>query len=106
MEVILNIIGITIFFLNRLANRRNRESPLSAKFWFRDNWEQVGIIVLFDVALMLLVFQGGLEFNFDKLAPMMPEGMQLAGDSALCFVVGLFLAKGCYEGYKKLFKNK
>lgn len=106
MKVVLNILGVLIFFFVKLSGRKNRETPLSIKYWFKDNWEQLIAIALFDIALMLLVFQGGLQFNFEKIAPMLPDGVQLAGDSALCFLVGLFFAWGVYAGYKKMVFKK
>jgi len=106
MKIVLNIIGILIFFLNRLAGRKERQNPLSIRYWFRDNWEQLICVALVDIALMLLVVNGGLEFNFEKLTPMLPEGMKLAGDLALSFLVGLVFSWGVYVGYKKMFKTK
>jgi Kef-type K+ transport system membrane component KefB len=106
MKIALNIIGILIFFLVRLAGRKDKDAPLSIKFWLKDNWEQLAAVVLFDVALMLLVFQGGLQFNFEKIAPMLPKGVQLAGDAAMCFLVGLLFAWGIYAGYKKMVIDK
>jgi len=55
---------------------------------------------------MLLVINGGLEFNFEKIAPMLPDGVKLAGDLALCFLVGLLFAWGFYVGYKKIVLEK
>jgi len=106
MKIVLNIIGILIFFLVRLGGRKDKETPLSIKFWLKDNWEQLCAVVLFDVALMMLVFQGGLQFNFEKIAPMLPDGVQLVGDAALCFLVGLFFAWGIYAAYKKAVLEK
>lgn len=106
MKIALNIIGIAIFFLVRLGGRKNTATPLSIKFWLKDNWEQLAAVILIDVALMLLVFQGGLQFNFEKLAPMLPDGVQLAGDAALCFAVGALFAWGVYVGYKKMVLEK
>jgi hypothetical protein len=90
----------------RFAGRKDKDAPVSAKFWLRDNWEQLAVIAFFDVALMVLVIQGGLQFNFEKIAPMLPDGVQLAGDSALCFLVGLFFSWGLYVGYKKMVQGK
>jgi hypothetical protein len=106
MKIALNVIGILIFFLVRLSGRKDKGSELSIKFWLKDNWEQLSAVVLFDVALILLVFQGGLKFNFEKIAPMLPDGVQLIGDAALCFLVGLFFAWGVYVGYKKMVIEK
>lgn len=106
MKIALNVIGILIFFLVRLGGRKDKGTPFSVKFWLKDNWEQLCAVLLVDIALMLLVFQGGLQFNFEKLAPMLPDGVQLAGDSALCFLVGLLFAWGVYVGYKKAVLDK
>ena len=105
MKIIFNVLGILIFFFIRLGGR-DKTIPFSAKFWLKDNWEQLVAVVLFDIALMLLVIEGGLEFNFEKIAPMLPDGVQLAGDSALCFLVGLVFAWGVYVGYKKFIQGK
>lgn len=106
MKILLNILGILIFFFARFAGRKDKDAPVSAKFWLKDNWEQLVVVALFDVALMLLVIEGGLKFNFEKLAPMLPDGVQLAGDLALCFLVGLLFAWGFYVGYKKVVLEK
>jgi hypothetical protein len=37
---------------------------------------------------------------------MLPEGVKLAGDLALCFLVGLVFAYLGYEAYKKLVIDK
>jgi Kef-type K+ transport system membrane component KefB len=106
MKILLNALGILIFFLNRYAGRTDKAQPFSGKKWLSENWEQLTIVALFDVALMLLVINGGLEFNFEKIAPMLPEGVKLAGDLSLCFLVGLLFAWLVYVGYKKMVKGK
>ena len=106
MKIILNILGVLIFFLNRYAGRKDKAQPFSGKKWLKENWEQLTIVALFDVSLMLLVINGGLEFNFEKIAPMLPDGVKLAGDLALCFLVGLLFAWGFYVGYKKIVLEK
>ena len=107
MNIVLNIFGVLIFFLVKLSHRKNKEQPLSIRYWLESNFEQLIDIALFDIALMMLVFQDGLHLNFEKIAPMLPEGLQLAGDGAMCFLVGLVFAWAVYNGYKKIiFKNE
>ena len=106
MTVILNIIGVLIFFLSRFQGRTDKTKSASLSFWLKDNWGELVIIALFDVALMMLVFIGGIELNFDKIAPMLPDGVKLAGDGAMCFVIGLFIAWLFYKGYQKIIKKK
>ena len=106
MKILLNIIGVIIFFLNRFVGRKDKNKELSISFWIKDNWGELLIIALFDLALMMLVFIGGIELNFEKIAPMLPEGMKIAGDGAMCFLIGLFLAWAFYRGYQKIIKRK
>ncbi len=106
MKITLNVLGMLIFFLVRLGGRKDKNTPLSGKIWLRENWEQLSAVVLIDVALMLLVFEGGLKFSFEKIAPMLPDGVTLVGDSALCFLVGWLFAWGVYVAYKKVVLEK
>ena len=106
MKILLNVLGILIFFLNRYAGRTDKAQPFSGNKWLKENWEQLTIVAFFDVALMLLVINGGLEFNFEKIAPMLPEGVKLAGDLSLCFLVGLLFSWLVYVGYKKIIKER
>ena len=101
MKILLNVIGILIFFLNRYVGRKDKTAEPSIKFWLKDNWAELVIITLFDAALMILVVFGGLKFDFSKLLPSLPEGLTLAGDMAMCFLIGLFLAWTFYSIIKK-----
>ena len=67
MKIILNIIGIVIFFLSRFSNRKDKTTEPSVKFWIRDNWEQLITIALFDIALMILASKQALNIDFSKL---------------------------------------
>jgi hypothetical protein len=104
MKIILNILGILIFLFVRLQGR-DKSIPFSAKFWINDNWEQVIAIILIDVAMMLLVFEGGLKLSFAEL-PGIPKWIQLAGDGVACLLVGGVFAYITYEAYKKLILSK
>ena len=106
MKIVLNIIGVLIFFLSRFVGRTDKSKQLSISFWLKDNWGELTIIALFDIALMMLVFIGGIELNFEKMAPLLPEGVKLAGDGAMCLVIGLFIAWLFYRGYQKVIKKK
>lgn len=100
MKLLLNAIGVLIFFLVRLAGRKDKGSPLSITFWLKDNWEQLITVLLFDIGLMILLGEGGLNISFDKLV-WLPEWLQIIGDSASALVIGLFGAWLAYAGYKK-----
>ena len=104
MKILLNILGVLIFFFVRLQGR-DKSVPFSVKFWFKDNWEQLIAIALIDVALMVLVFTGGLKLSLEQL-PGIPKWIQLAGDGVICLLVGALFAYLGYEAYKKLVLDK
>lgn len=105
MKILINILGIITFFFVRFANRTDKTAQPSLKFWFKDNWEQLICITLIDIALMLLVFQGGFKISFENL-PGLPTWVQIIGDSAMYYLVGLVFSFFGYEAYKKLIIDK
>jgi hypothetical protein len=105
MKIVLNIIGILIFFLVRLAGRANKKEPLSWRYWIKSNLEQLLTIALFDASFMIFFFQGGLKLNFEKLT-FLPDWIQLAGDLATCWLIGLLLSWAGYVGYKKVILDR
>ena len=52
--LVLNLIGILIFFINRYANRTKKTIGFSLKFWLKDNWPEVSSTLLFDLALIVI----------------------------------------------------
>lgn len=105
MKILLNVIGILIFFLTRFSNRNDKTKEIDPIFWLKDNWEELLTVLLFDIGLILLVFQGGFNISFEQIASL-PEWVQLGGDSAVCFAVGLVVAWKGYEWYNSLIKSK
>src|SRR5574343_1526565 len=101
MKILINILGIITFFFVRFANRTDKTVEPSLSFWIKNNWEQLICISLIDIALMLLVFQGGLQISFEKL-PGLPAWVQIVGDAAMYYLVGLVFSFFAYEAYKKL----
>lgn len=105
MKILINLLGILTFFFVRFANRTDKVAEPSLNFWIKDNWEQLICISLIDIALMLLVFQGGLQISFEKL-PGLPTWVQIVGDGAMYYLVGLIFSYFGYEAYKKLVIDK
>jgi hypothetical protein len=102
--LILNIIGILIYFINRFANRTKKTVGFSFTFWLKDNWPELSSTLLFDAALMILLLQKDTMINLDALiAEYVPFiGLQVAVKPVMGLLIGLILAKGFYE----LFKSK
>jgi hypothetical protein len=102
MKILLNVLGVIIFFLLRFDGRADKIKETSLGFWAKDNWVECIVIALFDFALLILGLYGGLQIDFTKLFPLLPEWVTIGGDLALSFVIGLF---GGYLGYS-LVKTK
>ena len=105
MKILLNVIGILIYFINRYANRTKKTVGFSVKFWFQDNWPELATTVLIDVALMILLFSPGTEVNFDDLFSKLPFGLKVAGDLFMSFVLGLGLSHLFYVIFKRKVKD-
>jgi hypothetical protein len=101
MKVLLNIIGILIYFINRYNKRTIRTVAFSYKYWIKDNWHEISTIILLDIALMILLFNPGTEINFDDLFSKLPFGLKLPADLLMSFLLGLGLASLFYTIFKK-----
>ena len=102
MKILLNLIGIAIYFLNRYSNRSKKNVAFDYRFWINDNWPEITTVVLLDTALMILLFAPGTEVNFDELLSSLPIGIKISGSWLMSFLLGLGLSSLFY----KLFKAK
>jgi len=105
MKILLNFLGILLYFLMRYNGRTNKETEPDIKFWIKDNGVELLIITLFDVSLMLLLLKGGVVIDLNKYFPSLPDGVAFTGDLAICFMIGLVLSAGVYELIKTKVKK-
>ena len=105
MKILLNAIGILIYFINRFANRSKKTVKFSFKFWISDNWPELATTILIDIALMILLFSPGTEINFDDLFAKLPFGLKVAGDLFMSFLLGLGLSHLFYVIFKRKVKD-
>ena len=54
LPIILNVLGITIYYLNRFENRGDK-SKFNLSFWLKDNLIGLIIILLLDLSFMILL---------------------------------------------------
>ena len=101
MKILLNIIGVLIYFINRYNKRKSKTIAFSFKYWLNDNWHEMSTIILLDIALMILLFSPGAEVNFDDLFSKLPFGLKLPADLLMSFLLGLGLANIFYYLFKK-----
>ncbi len=105
MKILLNLIGVLIYFINRYKNRTKKTIAFSFKYWFKDNWAEISTILLIDIALMILLFNPGTEVNFDDLFSKLPFGLKLPADLFMSFLLGLGLSSLFYTIFKKKVKD-
>lgn len=101
IAIILNVIGIAIYFLTRYNGRREQDKTFSMKFWIKDNWPELTITVLFDAALVLLVMVGDIQLNVQEF---LPDWVTSVGGLTLSFLLGLGVAASIYEVFKSKIK--
>ncbi|KKP52072.1 MAG: hypothetical protein UR43_C0015G0008 [candidate division TM6 bacterium GW2011_GWF2_33_332] len=100
MKILLNILGIVLYFILKYINRTDQTTKLSPIFWIKDNWPESLAIVMFDLVLMILLMAGGITIDLNKYLPALPDGVAFVGDLAICFFIGIFLSSGIYELFK------
>ena len=102
--LILNVIGIWVYFINRYAKRTKKTVGFSFTYWLKDNWPELASTILLDAALMILLLNKDTMVNIDALiAEYVPFiGLQVAVKPVMGLLIGLILAKAFYE----LFKSK
>lgn len=99
--IVMNIIGILTYFLLRYEGRTDKAKPLSFSFWVRDNWVQLLIILLLNLAIMILILSA--DLTIDKI-PYVPEWFTSYGDATITWFIGLILAHTFYNLVKRVRK--
>lgn len=102
LTILLNVMGIVICFLTKYNNRRQKDKTFSIAYWWKDNWPELAITVLFDLAVMILVMAGDIKID---IARFLPEWILGVGTLTISFLLGLGLAALIYEVFKKKVKE-
>lgn len=101
IPIILNILGILLYFVLRFGGRKDKTKKLSFSFWWADNMQEILSTVIFNVALMILMIESGIKIDLKALFPMIPDAITFVGDLAIYFSIGAFISHGAYELWKK-----
>jgi len=101
MKIIMNILGVFIYFLIRYENRKNKMN-FNVRFWIKDNWVEIALIGAFDVSLMILLISNDVSF---EMAEFLPAFLQDAGDLTTAWLIGMVLSSACYNAIKKVKKG-
>lgn len=98
MKILLNILGILIYFLNRYNNRRSKDKSFSINFWVKDNWPELLIVILVDISIMLLLLLNDISID---AAQFLPTWLVKVGDLGISWLIGLGLASLIYSIFRK-----
>jgi len=102
MNVLLNILGIFIFFINRFFGRKDESTPFSLKIWLSENWQEALTTIFLNAALMLLLINAINNGSIVTLLMKLPDWLTLLGIPGISFALGAGLSWTLYE----LFKSK
>lgn len=99
-DYILCLMGILVYFINRYANKKQKDTKLSLSYWFKDNWPELTTTLLLNAAIMILVHLPGTTVDLTKLTDSLPFGLNVAGVPTLSFLLGLGLTAAFYRMFK------
>lgn len=102
MKILMNILGILIYFLNRFANRRSKDKTFNITFWVRDNWPEFSVIFLVDISLLILFLSNDITI---EALEVLPSILAKVGDLTIAWLLGLGLASAIYNVIRKKMKD-
>jgi uncharacterized integral membrane protein len=103
---ILNLIGITIYFIGRYSKRATKTARFNHKFWLSDNWPELTSTLLINVALMILLMQPETQVNLDSLIKeYVPFGLDIAVKPLMSFLLGVIFSAAFYKLYRSKTKR-
>jgi len=101
---ILFALGTLAYFLNRYSTRKDKSS-FSMKFWLRDNWAQLALAFILDLAAMILIMDAGTTVDVTNWLNKLPIGIVVSGKLLLAFGCGFGLGWGAYLLLKRKTKE-
>ena len=101
---LLFIIGTLAYFLIRYNGRENKAPSLDLGFWFKDNWSELTVALLLDLAVMIILMQNDTNIT-DWLNKYLPEGVTLSAKLVGSLACGLGLGAAIYAIFSKKVKD-
>jgi len=97
---LLFILGTFAYFLIRYANRTDKTKEFNLKFWLKDNWPEMSVALILDVAVMIILMDADTNIT-QWLSTFLPPGIVVSAKLAAGLFCGLGLGAGIYEVFKK-----
>jgi len=101
---ILFILGSLAYFLIRYSKRRNKLADFDFKFWLKDNWPELSVILILDIAVMIIFMDAGTNIT-EWLTTFLPAGIAVSTTLVAALACGLGLGKGIYEAFRRKLKK-
>lgn len=97
---ILNLIGITIYFLGKYKKRTFKTKP-SFRFWISDNWVELLQTLLLNIAIMIIISLPDVVIKIDsfirEFVPIDFEITPMVGKAIASFATGWFFTFVIYR---------
>jgi flagellar biosynthesis protein FliQ len=101
---ILFALGTLAYFLIRYSRRRNKLADFDFKFWLKDNWPELSVVLILDVAVMIIFMDADTNIT-EWLTTFLPKGIAVSAKLVTALACGLGLGKGVYEVFRKKLKK-
>lgn len=102
---LLFFLGTLAYFINRYNGRKNKLPEFDLVFWIKDNWPELILTVIIDLAAMIILMDAGTAVDMSTFLSKLPIGIVLSGKLALSFACGFGLGAGVYQLFKKKCKD-
>lgn len=101
---LLFIIGTLAYFLIRYTGREDKRPDFDLGFWFKDNWAELLVTLLLDVAVMIIFMDNNTDITV-WLSKFLPEGIIVSAKLVTALGCGLGLGAGIYAIFHKKLKD-
>ena len=96
------ILGTLAYFLQRYSNRKVKDS-FDLKFWLKDNWNELVLAFIFDLAAMIILLDPATSIDITQIE-WMPAFLVLPVKLVGSFLVGYGGGLAVYSIFRKKVK--
>ena len=84
---VLFFLGTGAYFITRYGNKRNKSRDFDLKFWLNDNWPELSVAFIVDLAMTLLILDPATQIDMSGVA-WWPQWLTLPIAAAIAFFLG------------------
>lgn len=98
-------LGTLGYFLHRYIHRKDKQS-FDLRFWLQDNWPELLLAFIFDLAAMIIVMDPDTAIDLTQLLSQLPVGLVVSAKLVSAFACGFGIGWGVYTVLKKKVKDQ